>query len=74
MTPPLTQGRLFLVHATVSAAASVGASALQRCPQDHPHPYTGEAEVCSKPSSALNGEIKFTILLAAKHSVAVFNA
>ena len=40
----------------------------------HPHPYTGEAEVCSKPSSALNGEIKFTVLLGAKHRVAVFNA
>ena len=40
----------------------------------HPHPYTGEAEVCSKLSSALNGEIKFTVLLGAKHRVAVFNA
>ncbi len=59
-----------MVHATVSAAASVGAEVSN----GHPHPYTGEAEVCSKLSSALNGEIKFTVLLGAKHRVSVFNA
>ncbi len=32
-----------------AAAASVGASALQRCPPDTRTPYTGEARVCAIP-------------------------
>ena len=74
MTPPLTQG-----EAIFGACHRFGCR-LGRCfcfaevSNGHPHPYTGEAEVCSKLSSALNGEIKFTVLLGAKHRVAVFNA
>ena len=34
LPPPLTRGRLFLVHDTVSVSTSVGASALHRCPPD----------------------------------------
>ena len=44
---PLTQGRLFLVHDTVSVSTSVGASALHRCPPDTRTPNTGEATICT---------------------------